>query len=138
MASHPKPPSAGPALPPKTAPKSRATVATQAVPKTPARSASRPAAKPLPAAAPGTPARADAAKKKSRPKLVRDGFTMPESDFALIAQLKAKALGARREAKKSELLRAGLHALAALDAKALVARLDELEPLKVGRPRKGH
>lgn len=75
---------------------------------------------------------------KPRPRLVRDSFTMPESDFALVAALKARALAARREAKKSELLRAGLHALAALDRTALLAALDALEPLKVGRPKKGH
>ena len=71
-------------------------------------------------------------------KLVRDGFTMPEADFALIAGLKARALGARRVAKKSELLRAGLHALAALDAAGLVVALDRLEPVKTGRPKKKH
>jgi hypothetical protein len=73
-----------------------------------------------------------------RPRLVRDGFTMPEDDFALIAALKGRAMSARREAKKSELLRAGLHALMALDPAALVAALQRLQPLKVGRPKKGH
>lgn len=71
-------------------------------------------------------------------RMVRDGFSMPAADFALIATLKSRALGARRAAKKSELLRAGLQVLAALDAKALVAALDKLEPVKTGRPRKGH
>jgi predicted N-acetyltransferase YhbS len=71
-------------------------------------------------------------------RLVRDSFTMPETDFALIAALKSRAMGAQREAKKSELLRAGLHALTALDGKALVAALGRLEPLKLGRPKKGH
>ncbi len=75
---------------------------------------------------------------KARVKLVRDSFTMPDSDFALIAALKATAIDARRAAKKSELLRAGLHALAALDAQALVAALDRLEAVKTGRPKKGH
>ena len=75
---------------------------------------------------------------KSRPQLVRDSFTMPEADFGLIAALKAKALDARRAAKKSELLRAGLRLLSGLEAKALVAALDKLEPVKVGRPKKGH
>ena len=74
----------------------------------------------------------------AKPALVRDSFTMPEADFALIGVLKKRAIGARREAKKSELLRAGLQALAALEAKALVAALDRLEPVKIGRPRKGH
>jgi hypothetical protein len=74
---------------------------------------------------------------KGRPQLVRDSFTMPEADFDLIAALKAKALDARRAAKKSELLRAGLRLLSGLEAKALVAALDKLEPVKIGRPKKG-
>ena len=76
--------------------------------------------------------------KKPKPVLVRDGFTMPEGDFALIAALKRRAAAAGREAKKSELLRAGLQVLAALEVGALVASLNTLEPVKVGRPRKGH
>ncbi len=75
---------------------------------------------------------------KLRSKPVRDSFTMPEADFALIATLKARTLAAKRETKKSELLRAGLHALAALDAGALVAALAALEPVKIGRPKSGH
>lgn len=71
-----------------------------------------------------------------RAKLVRDGFTMPEADYALIAELKHRLHDAKREAKKSELLRAGLRALAELDAQALAAALDRLEPVKTGRPRK--
>ncbi|KQW51949.1 MULTISPECIES: hypothetical protein [unclassified Roseateles] len=71
-----------------------------------------------------------------RAKLVRDGFTMPEADYALLAELKQRLHGVKREAKKSELLRAGLQALALLDAKALAAALDRLEPVKTGRPRK--
>lgn len=63
---------------------------------------------------------------------------MTEADFDVIATLKAKAIGAKRAAKKSELVRAGLRALAALDAKALVAALDQLEAVKTGRPKKGH
>jgi len=72
---------------------------------------------------------------KPRKALVRDSFTMPDVDFALIAALKERALGAGRPAKKSELLRAGLQALAALDSKKLRAALERLEPIKVGRPK---
>lgn len=75
---------------------------------------------------------------KQRARLVRDSFTMPEADFALIATLKALAMDHKRAAKKSELLRAGLHALAALDGEALIKALEALQPLKVGRPKKGH
>jgi len=73
---------------------------------------------------------------EARAKLVRDGFTMPEADYALIAELKHRLHDAKREAKKSELLRAGLQALALLDAPSLAAALDRLAPVKTGRPRK--
>lgn len=92
------------------------------------------------------PARPAAKKASSKPaaekpakvkqKLVRDGFTMPANDFALIDTLKDRLLGARRPTKKSELLRAGLHALAALSADKLLATVNALEPLKTGRPKK--
>lgn len=71
-----------------------------------------------------------------RAKLVRDGFTMPEADYALFKELKNRLHGVKREAKKSELLRAGLQALALLKAEDLAAALDRLEPVKTGRPRK--
>jgi hypothetical protein len=102
--------------------------------KAPKAAARAPAGSSKPVAA-GKPAKKAA---KLRPRLVRDSFTMPEADFELIAALKSKALDARRAAKKSELLRAGLRLLSALEAKVLVAALDKLEPVKIGRPRKGH
>lgn len=74
--------------------------------------------------------------KKPKHKLVRDSFTMPGNDFQLIDQLKQRALGFKRPAKKSELLRAGLHALVSLSDAKLKAALDALDPLKPGRPRK--
>ena len=75
---------------------------------------------------------------KLRKKPVRDSFTMPEADFALIATLKARAMAGKRETKKSELLRAGLHALALLDTATLVAALGRLQAVKIGRPKSGH
>lgn len=105
----------------------------------------RPAAKKAPASkvaakAPASPkpvaAPRAAAPKKVKHKLVRDSFTMPHDDFKLIDQLKDRALGFKRPAKKSELLRAGLQALAGLSDAKLKAALDALAPLKPGRPRK--
>jgi hypothetical protein len=75
---------------------------------------------------------------KLRQKPVRDSFTMPEAEFALVATLKARAMSGARETKKSELLRAGLHALAALDTPSLLEALNQLDPVKIGRPKKGH
>lgn len=76
------------------------------------------------------------AKESSKPKLVRDSFTMPKADYALIEALKVKAIEAKRPAKKSELLRAGLYALNGLAGGALVQALEALTPLKAGRPKK--
>lgn len=113
--------------------------------KTPTRAPAKPAVKPAVKAAKKAPVKAPVAEpvaearaaKAPKAKLVRDSFTMPQSDFALIAALKDRALGFKRPTKKSELLRAGLQALAALDAAALQRALNALAPLKPGRPKKG-
>lgn len=120
--------------------------------KSPAKGPAKPAAKPVPAQKPAakpakapSPAKAAPASKpaveakapKQKAKLVRDSFTMPQVDFDLIAVLKERALGFKRPTKKSELLRAGLQALAGLNDQALQAALNALPPLKPGRPKKG-
>ena len=107
----------------------------KAAPKRPARPVSTPAAKPVAKAAPA-PAAAKPGKQKEKEKLVRDSFTMPRSDFALVQRLKDRAMGFRHAPKKSELLRAGLHALMAMDDGALQRTLAALTTLKAGRPRK--
>ncbi len=73
---------------------------------------------------------------KPKEKLVRDSFTMPQADFALIASLKNRALLLKRPTRKSELLRAGLHALQALTSTQLMSALNALVPLKAGRPKR--
>lgn len=76
--------------------------------------------------------------KDKQDKVVRDSFTMPASDYALIGELKQHWLSAGLEVKKSQLLRAGLHALSRLSKSAQKRILAELEPVKTGRPaRKG-
>ena len=82
------------------------------------------------------PNAAPPALKKVKQRLVRDSFTMPSTDFALIDQLKARAIGFKRPAKKSELLRAGLQALTLLSDAKLRSVLDGLTPVKAGRPKK--
>jgi hypothetical protein len=91
------------------------------------------AAKPVTPAATGPSDTVKPAKLKA--KLVRDSFTLPQIDFDLIAALKQRALVFQRPAKKSELLRAGLHALMALNDARLRGALDALLPLKPGRPK---
>ena len=69
-------------------------------------------------------------------KVVRDGFSMPKSDYRLIGQLKERALTLGVEAKKSEILRAGVKLLSGLDNGALLAALKSLESVKTGRRKK--
>ncbi len=73
---------------------------------------------------------------KVKLKLVRDSFTMPQSDFELLDVLKQRAMNFRHAAKKSELLRAGLQVLAALPDVQLEKALARITPLKTGRPKK--
>ena len=121
------------------APKKPAVKAPAAKPAAPAKRAvaakPAPAKKAVAAKKPVAAPAAEKAPKAAKQKLVRDSFTMPSSDFALIDSLKERALGFRRPTKKSELLRAGLQALAALTDTQLQAALGRLEPLKTGRPR---
>lgn len=107
--------------------------------KAPARRA-KPAAKPaakaaMPVATPPAPPKA-VAPKAPKQKPVRDSFTMPPADHALIGQIKQRALTLAHPAKKSEVLRAGLKALAALGDAELRAVLQSVPPLKTGRPAK--
>jgi hypothetical protein len=94
--------------------------------------AAKPAAKPAREAAVKLPV----PDKAPKVKLVRDSFAMPAFDHGQIAVLKKRALAFQRPAKKSELLRAGLHALVALDDKAFKAALNALAAVKTGRPKK--
>lgn len=75
-------------------------------------------------------------KPADKPKMIRDSFSIPEPDYALFAQLKKRALDAGIEVKKSELLRAALKALQALDADGFAHMLASVERMKTGRPKK--
>lgn len=90
-----------------------------------------PAKKSAVAVAPGKPAK----KKPAKLKIVRDSFTMPEADFALIDRVKQRALEWRMPVKKSEVLRAALHALQGLSDAQLKKVLSGLTPIKKGRPK---
>jgi len=90
------------------------------------------AAAPAPAPA---PAPADKEVKTRKPKLVRDGFTMPKDEYAAIDALQQRAATLGRPVKKSELLRAGLKLLLGLDDAALITTLQALTTIKTGRPK---
>lgn len=80
--------------------------------------------------------KASKADKARKPKLVRDSFTIPKDEYAVLEQLKDRAARAGRPTKKSELLRAGLQALAGLSDAAFLGAVSAIPSLKTGRPAK--
>ncbi len=74
--------------------------------------------------------------KESKVKVVRDSFTMPQGEYLKIAEIKEAASKAGVPVKKSEVLRAGLKALAAMSPAQLKVALAGLEKIKTGRPKK--
>ena len=106
--------------------------ATQPVPRKKAVSAqARPQRKVAAKPAPQVAAKEE---KPKKPKLVRDSFTIPKAEYLVLDTLKERALKLSREVKKSELLRAGIKALAALSDTALLAALSAVPTIKTGRP----
>lgn len=85
-------------------------------------------AKPLPAPQAEKPAKA------KKPKLVRDSFTIPKAEYLVLDELKQRATTLARPIKKSELLRAGIKALAAMNDTGFLAALDQVPAIKTGRP----
>jgi hypothetical protein len=77
-----------------------------------------------------------AKKPKHKIKVVRDSFTMPQNEYAKIAEIKGICANAKMHVKKSEVLRAGLVLLAKLDPVQLKRALASLEKIKTGRPQK--
>lgn len=73
---------------------------------------------------------------KGNAKLVRDSFTIPASEYEAIDVLKKLYLENGVHMKKSEILRAGLLALSAMDVEELKAVADRVERIKPGRPKK--
>ena len=72
--------------------------------------------------------------KTKKPKLVRDSFTIPKAEYLVLEELKQRAAKLARPIKKSELLRAGIKALAAMNGSAFLAALDQVPAIKTGRP----
>ena len=67
-------------------------------------------------------------------KVIRDGFSMPASDYKLIAAIQARALTAGIGVTKSKVLRAGLRVLGAMPVEQLKEVLAAVEDVKTGRP----
>lgn len=82
----------------------------------------------------GESAKADKNARPKKGKLVRDSFTMPESEYDLIAAVKKRCLAKGLAVKKSEVLRAAVIGFAAQSDDAVTAALEALEVIKTGRP----
>ena len=126
--------------------------AKQAAAKPAAKSAAQPAAKPAaksatPAKPPVAPKAPKAVKttksakvavptesKTKKAKLVRDSFTIPKPEYQVLDDIKHRAQTLAHPVKKSEILRAGIKALAALTNVALLAALAAVPTIKTGRP----
>jgi hypothetical protein len=118
------------------------------VPKSPASKTTAPVAKP----SPKSPAAKSVAKplvpktikqikpvkpaKPKKVKMVRDSMSLPKDEYAVLHDLKTRASTLGRPVKKTEVLRAGIKALAALSDAALLAALKAVPSLKTGRPAK--
>ncbi|MBE7367950.1 hypothetical protein [Ramlibacter pallidus] len=122
----------------KTTP-SRARRSTTAVPPGPAPKATAKAAtakvKAKAEKAPKAP-KAEKAEKPRKPKMVRDSFTIPKAEYAVIEALKDRAARLGRPTKKSEVLRAGVKALEAMGDAAFLASVGAVPAVKTGRPAK--
>ena len=72
--------------------------------------------------------------KLKKPKPVRDSFTMPRAEYQLIELLKQRAAARGHKVKKSELLRAGILALAGMSDARLFAAIAAVPVVDTGRP----
>lgn len=112
------------------APKGKAPVKKALVKK----AASKKAGAKAPTSRTSAPARVDKTVKAKKPKLVRDSFTIPKTEYLVLDELKQRATQLTRPAKKSELLRAGIKILATLSDAAFLTALEQVPAIKTGRP----
>ena len=78
-------------------------------------------------------------KKDSKPKkvkMVRDSYSLPENEYAMLTGLKKQCLKAGVHVKKSELLRVGLSTLTKLPAATLLKTIERFVKPKTGLPGK--
>lgn len=102
----------------------------------------RPAAKTTPVAPAVAAATPDTSTEKvskaKKPKMVRDSFTFPKAEYLVLQELKDRSNKLANPAKKTELLRAGVKALAALSDADFLKAISSVPSLKTGRPSKNN
>jgi hypothetical protein len=126
----------------KTVVKTSATTLTPAPAPVPSKvvvkASAKPAAKTMLKAAvkPAAKPKTEKPVKAKKPKLVRDSFTIPKAEYTVLDDLKQRATQLNSSVKKSELIRAGVKALAAMSDTAFLAALKAVPTIKTGRPSK--
>jgi len=74
--------------------------------------------------------------KVKKPKLVRDSFTFPKTEYVVLDTLKQRALKLAHPIKKGELVRAGIQAMAGMTDASFLMALKAVPTIKTGRPKK--
>ena len=110
------------AAPRKTAPTSIAKAATNSKPKAVVAAAAKPVVQKL--------------LKAKKLKLVRDSFAIPRLEYHVLEELKLRSGMLGKSIKKSELIRAGIKALASFSDASFLAALKAVPTIKTGRPAK--
>ena len=67
-------------------------------------------------------------------RVIRDSFTIPASDYELIDTIRKRCLKSAVSVTKSEILRAGLIALAEMKTADLLDVINRLAKVRTGRP----
>jgi hypothetical protein len=81
-----------------------------------------------------TPAPKEQPPRNGAGKVIRDSFTIPDSEYQLISRIKTRCMKAGIDSNKSEVLRAGLAALDAMTDQELAKLFEKLPRVKTGRP----
>lgn len=74
--------------------------------------------------------------KPKKPKLVRDSFTIPKLEYLKLEELKHRSVKLGTSIKKSELIRAGILALASMSDANFLKVTKAIPAIKTGRPAK--
>jgi len=73
--------------------------------------------------------------KKAPPKVIRDTFSIPESDHLLLNKCKHRGIEFKCVVNKSEVVRAGLILLSNLSDEEFIKALKLVKKIKTGRPK---
>lgn len=69
------------------------------------------------------------------PTVIRDTFSLPPTDYALLEQLRTRAISLGQVINKSEFVRAGLRALIDMPEPEFSQAIVKIEKIKLGRPK---